>query len=158
MSLVEHDDAADQVVQLAAARGASGKQALEELDIGGDDDRRVPVLAGETRAGGFLPIVEFGVAVVFDDVLVTEHGAEDVGRLFDDRGIGNGVDDPALVVRAMAWRSAKPRLARVLPPPVGTVKVKYAGWAIRFLMALAQDAAAQAIDRRVGAAAVSVAM
>ena len=58
LRLVEDDDAAGDVVQLAAARGARGEQALEELHVGGDDDRRGPVLHGE------LELVPVGLGAV----------------------------------------------------------------------------------------------
>ena len=44
LGFVEDDDALGNVMQLAAARGACGVERLEELDVGGDDDRRLPVL------------------------------------------------------------------------------------------------------------------
>ena len=65
LRLVQHDDAAGDAVQLAAARGFGGKQRLEQLHIGGDDERRVPVLAGQAAARRFLLRVGFGLAVVF---------------------------------------------------------------------------------------------
>ena len=42
-TLVEDDDGIDDVVQPAAARGAAGEQALEELHVGGDDDGCGPI-------------------------------------------------------------------------------------------------------------------
>ena len=46
LRFVEDDDAVRDVVQFAAARGAVGKEAFEELYGGGDDDGRVPVFCG----------------------------------------------------------------------------------------------------------------
>ncbi len=98
LCLVEHDDAADQVVQLAAARGAAGEQAFQQLHVGGDDQRGIPVFASQAGTSGFLLFVHLDIAVVLDDVLVAENATEDARRLLDDAGVGNGVDDPALAV------------------------------------------------------------
>jgi hypothetical protein len=51
LRLVQHDDAAGDAVQLAAARGARGKQRFEKLHVGRDDERCIPVLAGQAAAG-----------------------------------------------------------------------------------------------------------
>ena len=98
LRLVKHDDAADQVVQLAATRGPAGEQTFEQLHVGRDDQRRVPVFAGQTGAGSFLLVVHLDIAMVFDDVFVAEDTAEDAGRLLDDAGVGDGVDNPAFAV------------------------------------------------------------
>ena len=64
LRFVQHDHAVDEVVQLAAARGARGKQRLEQLHIGGDDERRIPVFAGEPAGCGFVLRVRLRLAVV----------------------------------------------------------------------------------------------
>ena len=49
LTLVEHDHAAGNVVELAAPAGLVREQALEKLHVGGDDDRHVPVLGPPSR-------------------------------------------------------------------------------------------------------------
>ena len=101
LCLVQHDHAVGQVVQLAATRGLAGEQTFEELDVGGDDQRRVPVLAGQPRRGGFALGLALGVAVVLDHRAVAQCGedlAKYFGGLLDDAGVGNGVDHPAFAM------------------------------------------------------------
>ncbi len=47
LGFVQHDDTANQIVELAAAGGSGREQGFEELDVGGDDQRCVPVFTGE---------------------------------------------------------------------------------------------------------------
>nr|WP_284540040.1 hypothetical protein [Pleomorphomonas sp. T1.2MG-36] len=96
LRLVEHDHRTGDVVQFATARRSVREQALEQLHVGGDDDRRVPVLARKLQlvsvGAAFLPfLVER--RMVFENSVVAEHLAEDVGRLVDHRREGDGVDD-----------------------------------------------------------------
>ena len=110
LRLVEDDDAAGDVVQLAAARGARGEQAFEELHVGGDDDGRGPVLHGELElvpvglravriAWSQLASLVLDGRMMFEHDVVAEHFAKDRGGLVDDRGEGDGVDDPLVPVR-----------------------------------------------------------
>ena len=61
LCFVENDDGACDVVQLAAARGAVGKEGFKELHGGGHDNRRVPVFRGKAQFvfGGL--ILQFAV-------------------------------------------------------------------------------------------------
>ena len=79
-------------MQLAAARGAVGKEGFEELHGGGHDNRRVPVFRGKAQFvfGGL--ILQFAVV---EGAMVFQHGlfaqftkgfAKFSGILFDDAG------------------------------------------------------------------------
>ena len=100
LRFIQNDDAANEVMQLATARGASGEQAFEQLHVGGDDKRCCPVFAGKPRALGFLLLIHFDIAVMFDDVFLTKNLAENGRCLFDDAGVRNRVDDAPLLVQA----------------------------------------------------------
>ena len=65
LRFIEHDDATGQAVQLAAARGFGGEKGFEQLHVGGDDERRIPVFAGKAAACGFVPIRSVSLAVMF---------------------------------------------------------------------------------------------
>ena len=79
-------------MQLAAARGAVGKEGFEKLHGGGHDNRRVPVFRGKAQFvfGGL--ILQFAVvesAVVFQHGLFAQFAkgfAKFGGILFDDAG------------------------------------------------------------------------
>ena len=71
LRFVEDDDGTCDVVQLAAARGAVGKEGFEELHGGGHDNRRVPVFRGKAQFvfGGF--VLQFAVV---ESAVVFQHG------------------------------------------------------------------------------------
>ena len=46
LRFIKNDNGASDAMELAARGGSIGIKGLEELDVGGDDDRCVPVLAG----------------------------------------------------------------------------------------------------------------
>ena len=98
LGLVEHDHAVCNVVQLAAARRAGGEERLEQLDIGGDDERRFPVFARKPAQRRFVAIGGVGLTVVLDDMVGAEDAAEYIAGLLDDAGVGNSVDHAALAV------------------------------------------------------------
>ena len=85
-------------MEFAAARGARGEERLEELDVGGDDQRGIPVFDGELAGRGVAVGRWLEVAVVFEEGVVAEGVAEDLGVLLDDAGKGDRVDDAAQVV------------------------------------------------------------
>jgi len=59
LRFVQQDHRIHQVVQLATGRRPVGKQRLQQLDVGGQYDWRIPVLGQETS----LPVlVSFGIA------------------------------------------------------------------------------------------------
>ena len=96
LGFVEDDDAAGKAVKFAAAAGLGGVERLEELNVGGDDDSRVPVFRSETRGGGDVVLVGVEIGVVLDHDIVAEGGkdlAEDGGVLLDDTGEREDVDD-----------------------------------------------------------------
>ena len=152
LRLVQHDDAAHQVVQLAAARGFGGKERFEQLHVGGDDQRCVPVLAGQAAAGGFVFFGSVGLAVVFDQYLVAqglEHVTEHICCLLDDAGVGDGVDDAALAVGLCVLQS-KRQAGEGFAPTRGHREREEARWQGSLGAALAQDVGAQRVDGRGG--------
>ena len=106
LGFVEDDDAVGDVVEFAATGRLGGVEGLEELDVGGDDDRDVGPVFGELSKGNgdfvFL-LAPFGLGVMFEDVvsvaiLFIKDSREGVSGLLDDGGIGDGVDDFVLAV------------------------------------------------------------
>jgi hypothetical protein len=49
LRLIQHDHAARQIMQFAAAGGPRGEQTLEKLHVRRDDDRRGPVLHRQSQ-------------------------------------------------------------------------------------------------------------
>jgi len=90
LCFIQHDDAIDDIVQLAAARSTGREQGFEELHAGGNDNGRVPVLARQAAAKVLTTGVGLGVAVVLDDRLA-KNASKHLGGLFDDAGIGNDI-------------------------------------------------------------------
>ena len=158
LRFVEDDDAAGDIVQLAAARGARGEQALEELHIGGDDDRRGPVLHGELelvlvghRAVGVPrvrpPLVLDGRMMLQHD-LVAQHAAEDRGGLVDDGGERDGVDDPLVAVRLGVVKGEAERGERLAAAGRHRQREE-AGRIAGARTHMIEDFGAQAVDRRI---------
>lgn len=90
-------------MELAAGAGAVGEEGLKESDVGGDDERGVPVFGGKTVGLGFPGGVE--LRVMFENDVASEflgqkceHFAEDVGVLFDDAGERDNENDATMVV------------------------------------------------------------
>ena len=114
LRLVEHDHAARNVVQLAAARGLVREQRLEELDIRRHHHGRVPILGRKPQRIAVLArVVEVEVRMVFKHVALAEHLAEHGGVLLDDRGVGHRVDHTAHAValgERVAQREAQRRV------------------------------------------------
>ena len=79
-------------MQLAAARGAVGKEGFEELHGGGHDNRRVPVFRGKAQFVFGSLTLQFAVvegAVVFQHSLFAQYakGFAELGSiLLDDAG------------------------------------------------------------------------
>ena len=91
LRLVEHDDGLREIVQPAAARRTVRVQALEQLHVGRDDDRRRPVLHGKAQLVARLSalvvrLVDRGVMLEND--FVAEDLAKNRGRLVDHRSEG----------------------------------------------------------------------
>ena len=113
LRFVEDDDGACDVVQLAAARGAVGKEGFEELHGGGHDNRRIPVFRGKAQFvfGGL--ILQFAVvesAVVFQHGLFAQFAkgfAKFGGILFDDAGERDDVNDAPHVVLFGVFQSER---------------------------------------------------
>ena len=97
LSLIQDDDAVGQMMQLAAARGAVGEQAFEQLHVGGENNGRRPILHRQTQlillfqAGRLFRL---NGAVMLQNDPVPQNLSENGGGLIDHRGKGNGVDDP----------------------------------------------------------------
>ena len=100
LGLVEHDDRAGEVVELAATRRLRGEERFEELHRRRDDNRRFPVLGGEAGRVGIFVWGE--VTMVLDDNLAVliEDPVKNVGRLFDNARVGDGVDHTSEIVGA----------------------------------------------------------
>ena len=149
LRLVQHDDAARQVVQLSAARGFGCKQRLEQLHVGGNDQRRIPVFAGQTAARSFVLLGGVKLAVVFDQHLITqqlEDLAEHIRCLLNDAGVGNGIDDTALVVRQRMLQR-KGQAGESFAAARWHREREEARWQGRLGTALAQDVCAQGVHR-----------
>jgi len=94
LSLVKQQHTVGHVVELPAPGRPVGKKRFEELDIGGNDHRRVPVFRGQPPGVHlFIRILIFHLAVVFNDIFLSQVGPENVRRLFDDGSIGNHIND-----------------------------------------------------------------
>ena len=90
-----------QAVQLAAARRFCSEKGLEQLDIGCDDERGVPVFTCQAAAGGFIMGCSVGLAMVFNKHFVAqrfERIAKHIRRLLNDAGVGDGVDHAPLAM------------------------------------------------------------
>ena len=98
LGFVEHDHAVGKPVQLAAARGARGKQRFEQLHVGSDYQRRVPVFASQAAAAGFVALQIVSLAVVLKHGVGPKDLPEHVGGLLDDAGIGNGINHSAMAM------------------------------------------------------------
>ena len=105
LCLVKNDHAVSDVVQLAAAAAAVGIERLKKLHGGGDDDRRIPVFAGQQLAvlggcqvfgvGGLV----FGAGVIRKDVFLPQKLCEVCSGLVDDGHIRDDVDHPLHALR-----------------------------------------------------------
>lgn len=91
LGFIENNDAARDVMEFATGGGTRGEKGLEELNVGGDDERGVPIFGGEVGPGVF--------PLRIDVTMMLEHGAsakslaEDISVLLDDGGVGDDVDD-----------------------------------------------------------------
>ena len=101
LRLVEHDHGLGEIMQPPAARRAIGVQALEQLDVGRHDDGRGPVLHRETQLVARLPARDVRLVdgrVVLENDFLAENLAKNGGRLVDDRGERDRIDDPLEIV------------------------------------------------------------
>lgn len=103
LNFIEDDDTASDAMELSAGTGTIGVKRLEKLDVGGDDERSVPVFCREAVAFGLVLGVEFGV--VFEDDVATklfcERGEDitkNVGVLFDDASERNDKNDATMSI------------------------------------------------------------
>ena len=151
LGFVQHDDAARQVVQFAAAGCFGRKQRLEQLHVGGDHQRCVPVLAGQAAAGSFSRAGRIGLAVVLDQHLIAQrgkHAPEHVGGLLNDAGVGNGVNDAALAVFLRVLQR-EGEAGKCFAAARGHGEREEARLQQRLGPALAQDVGTQGVDRGV---------
>ncbi len=98
LRFIKDDDAPRQVVQLAAAGGAGGKQRFKKLDRRGDHHRHIPIFGGLRQPDllgtwVFAQVVQHP-GVVLQHVLFPQYLPKDLGVLFDDGGIGQNIDHP----------------------------------------------------------------
>ena len=162
LRLVQHQHAAGEVVQFAASRGACGEQALEQLDVGGDDHRRRPILRRETqlvRSGAeFLSLVALGLIrrpVQFKGGVVLQHDAiaKDLAkrrrRLIDDRRERNGVDDAPQPV-ALRMLQREPERGERLAAAGRDGQREDAGRSSGHVANMRQDFGAEGVYRAVG--------
>ena len=89
-------------MELAAFGGAVGVEGFKELHGSGDDYGHIPVFCGLGHGillgGGRLAGIKEYPGVVFQHVFFAQNVTEYLGRLFDDRGVGNHIDDAGEVV------------------------------------------------------------
>ena len=136
LCFVEDDHALGDVVNLAAARGLMRIERLEELHIGGDHDRNIPILRGQLQFDRHVighvtgrvtlsvpELLPVEVSMVLEHILLAEDILENRGVLLDDAGVGDDVND---AMESMSDGVVKREGLRdsVLAPPVGTVNVK----------------------------------
>ena len=105
LHLIHNDDRVGDAVDLTTLDRLGGKEALEELDICRQDDRSIPILSEELQSGhlliatvAFAPLLHHDLGVVLQDILFAKDFSEDHRCLGDDRGVGDDVDDPVVVV------------------------------------------------------------
>src|SRR5206468_9467338 len=98
LGLAANSDSRNWTLVVTTISGPCSKQRLQKLDVGGDDNWSVPVLRRQPTSGSLL--VRIKIAVMLDD-LIAKYIAKDVGRLLDNAGVGNDIDDAPL---AMAKR------------------------------------------------------
>ncbi len=102
-------------MKLPALPGPVGKQAFEKLYSRRDDDRRIPVFGRQAcpltgLALAFVPLSFSGFAigaVMFDDAVHkvrAKRPPKDGGRLFDNAGEGDDVDDPVELMRLRVFK------------------------------------------------------
>ncbi len=95
LRLIQNDDAVSEVVQFSTTAWPCGMERFEQLHIGGDDDRRIPVFTCQPGAG-IITVIK--ITVVLNNRLfpkrLTEHG----GVLLDNAGVGNSVNNAFFAV------------------------------------------------------------
>jgi hypothetical protein len=151
LDFVEDDDASCDAVELSAGAGAMGEEGFEEPDVGGDDERGVPVFGAEAIRFGFAGGVEF--RVVFEDNIAPEFSregsknlTEDVGVLLDNTCERDDEDDaPMAILQGMAEGEEERREG--LAATGGNGKGEKAGWALRSMKAVLADGFAGEINR-----------
>ena len=89
LRLVEDDDTARDIVELAAAGGFVCEEGFKKLDVGGDDNGFVPIFGGEAaRVDSVVVIIVLKIVLVLQHVPIAQNRAEFLCRLLDDRGVG----------------------------------------------------------------------
>ena len=114
LRFVKDDDAARNVVQLAAAGRAVGKQGFKELYGGRDDHGGVPIFgcqcfAVKARVKFAFRHRKICAGMVLYDVFFTQYPAEHLGGLVDDRGVGDHVDDARFPLRCRVRQRKRQR-------------------------------------------------
>ena len=151
LRLIQHDHTVDEIMQLAATTGAGGEQRLKQLDIGGHDQRCIPVLCRQTATRSFAVYIK--VAMVFHDIIFAEDAAKHISGLLDDAGVGNGVDDAPLcvILRVMIGMFQREgQTGKCLAATGGHGKRKHAGRQRSLFAALRQHVGAYTVDWCIG--------
>ncbi|OQB38629.1 MAG: hypothetical protein BWY09_01281 [Candidatus Hydrogenedentes bacterium ADurb.Bin179] len=71
-------------------------EGFKKLHIGGDYDGRIPIFSGQY--GTLRLLFRIQVAVVFNDIFVTENPLQFPCGLLNNTGIGNYIDDSCFAV------------------------------------------------------------
>ena len=98
LRFVEDQNTVGDVVQLAAFGGTVRIERFKKLHSGRNNDRSVPVFCClqllVLRSMISIRDLIIGVCMMFDHVLIAEDIPKHLGVLFDDRCIGDHIDDP----------------------------------------------------------------
>ena len=146
LGFIQHHHTIADVVQLPAAAGFRREQGFEKLYVGGDDDRRIPVLGRQSALCIFL--IRIQIAVVLDDSLA-ENRSKDIGGLLDDAGVRDDVDDP-LQAMALCMLQRKRHAGEGLSASGGHGQGKYPRLPLGGFPALVEDLPSQPVDRGIG--------
>ena len=97
MCFIKDHHTVGDIVQFPASAGFCGVQRFEELNVGRHNDRGIPIFRSEPGTLGFF--FRFHVAMVLDNVCLTEYFHQRVGCLLNDAGIRDNINDaPFLMV------------------------------------------------------------
>ena len=150
LGLIKNQYTARQVVQLAAFGGAVGIERFKELHGSGDNHRHIPVFCGLSHGillgGGGLAGVKEYPGVVFQHIFFAQNVTEHLGRLFDDGGVWNDVDDTGEVV-CSGMGQGKGQGGHGFPASSGDCQRKKSGlFCLPLVLAVLQNGAPEFIE------------